>query len=89
MELIGRPLPQDSVYGPISLLLTGNTAQLDGLYMRHVIFDHVEIHYSGSPVILEDVRFVNCTFVFDNVDHARLLGEQILAEATVNFHTTA
>ena len=58
---------------------------IDGKRIRHVVFDNVEIHYSGKPLILEDVTFINCAFVLENTEPGRKLGEEILASSPVNF----
>jgi hypothetical protein len=40
----------------------------------------------GKPLILENVVFFNCTFVLDNNEPVRQLGEHLLASAeTVSF----
>jgi hypothetical protein len=56
--------------------------------IAHVIFVGVEVHYSGLPVRLADLLFVNCTFVFDNVDRSRMLAESIITFQSVNFPTS-
>lgn len=35
---------------------------LDGFYLDNVVFENANIIYHGGPVILQNVRFVNCTF---------------------------
>jgi hypothetical protein len=35
---------------------------LDGFYLDNVVFENTNIIYHGAPVILKNVRFVNCTF---------------------------
>ena len=35
---------------------------LDGFYLENVVFENANIIYNGGPVILQNVRFVNCTF---------------------------
>ncbi len=39
---------------------------LDGFWLRNVIFEGVRIHYAGGPLILENVSFLNCTFDVTN-----------------------
>lgn len=65
-SLVPRPGEPGDRYGhgSASLELRGGATNIDGAFWRHVIADGVEIHYSGENVILEDVMFVNCTFVF-------------------------
>jgi hypothetical protein len=70
---------------PLQLFADGGASSLDGAYVRNVVFTGSEIHYSGAPVILENVIFVNCIFVFDNDDPARKLAQALLASASVTF----
>lgn len=86
-EDIGENLNQQLKFGTAQLILKGGATSLDGKYLKHVIFDSVEIHYSGKPLNLQDVIFFNCTFVFDNTQPARSLGQAILASSPVNFQT--
>jgi hypothetical protein len=36
--------------------------KIDGYRLKNVIFDGVRISYKGGPLILDNVRFINCTF---------------------------
>jgi hypothetical protein len=63
---------------------------LEDEHFRNVVFEHVEIHYSGSPIVLENVSFISCVFVFDNNDRGRELGQALLASSgNVNFRALA
>lgn len=84
-EKIGNPTNLGVHVGTVHLMAQGGAVSLDGWNIAHVIFFGTEIHYSGEPVILEDVLFVNCTFVFDNADRSRLLAEKIMSSASVTF----
>ena len=75
--------------GPLLLVATGGAISLDDWQMRNTVFDGVEIHYSGQRTILENVTFVNCTFVMDNNIPGRRLGEEMLASAAVSFKSGA
>ena len=55
------------------------------MQVRNVVFEGVEIHYSGRPVILQNVIFINCTFSIEHDDAGERLAESILDSATVNF----
>jgi len=91
-EEIGKPgkrYPENSKVGPITVWIVGNATSIDSHYIRHVIFRNVEVHYSGKPTILDDVIFVDCTFVMDNTPPARLLGVRVLSDAHVNFSANA
>ena len=84
MEKIGHAEPQPSMIGHQIFLLSGGTAVLDGMYMRHVVFEDVEVHYNGTPTVLDDVIFINCRFVFDNTKTARDLVAKILTSQPVS-----
>lgn len=70
---------------PAFLRMIGGATALDGEQIRNVIFDGVEIHYSGALVILNNVVFINCTFVLDNNEEARKLGLLMLASSRIDF----
>jgi len=65
----------------------GGAYRIDNQQFRNVFFDGVEVHYSGAPLILENVTFINCTFVMDNNTNGRTLGKRLLASASVTFQT--
>jgi hypothetical protein len=52
-----------------------------------VVYDGVEIHYSGGPMILENVVFISCKFVMDNTAPNRNLAEVLLASDRIDFKT--
>ncbi len=61
------------------LTLIGPRQILDGIEWKNVTFVNVHIVYAGGPLMLENVRFVNCTFEvphnqqgIDVVDYAAL-----------------
>jgi hypothetical protein len=62
---------------------------LDGMLMKHVVLRNVTIFYSGAPVVLEDVTFVNCTFVLTNTEGARNFALAVLASAKTIFNRRA
>jgi uncharacterized protein YjbI with pentapeptide repeats len=35
---------------------------LDGMHLKNIIVKNAKIYYSGGPILLENVYFVNCTF---------------------------
>jgi hypothetical protein len=84
-EKLGSPTNPDTRVGPAYLRAHGGAFNVDCMDIAHVIFNGVEIHYSGAAVKLEDVFFLNCTFVIDNVDRGRLLAQEILTFFSVNF----
>jgi hypothetical protein len=88
-NLIGRDENDGLRVGPDFLSILGGSIGIDEYHFRNVVFTGVEIHYSGNPVILENVLFIDCVFVFDNNDHGRKLGQTLLASANVNFRAPA
>lgn len=85
LDLIGHDENTGSKTGPSALLVRGGATNLDMEHARHVVFDGVEIHYSGGPILLEDVIFINCTFVLDRSQQTRELAERVLASTNVSF----
>jgi len=81
LEFISEPMNRDVSMGPAVLFVEGGTMNLDNLNMRHVVVNGTEIHYSGEPLRLEDVIFLNCTFVFDDSTPTRNLAAAILLES--------
>jgi hypothetical protein len=71
--------------GPARFTLTGpGIAHIDGLHLKNVIFKNIHIRYSGGPIILENVYFVNCTFDAAPSDKSRLLVSEIVKSAGVS-----
>jgi hypothetical protein len=87
-EKLGSPRKQEAKTGPELLLGVGGDLQIDNTYMRGIVLEGMTIHYSGGPLILENVTFVNCQFVIDNLDNGRALSSQLLASSSVNFKTS-
>ena len=73
--------------GPIALQMFGGATSLDRMNIAHVTLVGVEVHYSGEPVVLQDVFFVNCTFVFDYSDRSSTLAEEIVSSRKVSFQS--
>ena len=48
--------------GPAFIVARGGSLPIDNLYLKHVVIVDAEVIYSGGPVRLEGVYFVNCTF---------------------------
>ena len=51
------------------LILIGPRQILDGIEWKNVTFVNVHIVYAGGPLMLENVRFVNCTFEIPHNQH--------------------
>jgi hypothetical protein len=84
-ELIASPVKQVAEEGPETLLGIGGDLGLDGFYLRNIVLKDVTIHYNGGPLHLDNVTFINCKFVINNVNSGRGLGSQILADSKITF----
>lgn len=58
--------------------------RLDGMWMKKVVVTHSRVLYSGGPVKLEQVSFVDCEFQMEDNPLARKLGEGVLAGLPVS-----
>jgi hypothetical protein len=67
------------------ILAIGGALSLDDMAMKHVVLRDVVVFYSGGPVDLKDVIFVNCTFVLANSDTARRFATAVLASTKTSF----
>jgi hypothetical protein len=84
-EEIGKNLNQQEQFGIAQLIVSTGAVDLDNTFIRHVVFVGVEIHFSGKALTLQDVVFSDCTFVFENAQPARKLGQIVLASSPVTF----
>jgi len=83
-QYLGAPVETDNArLGNAFLIGMGGAADITGTYMRHVYLENVEVHYAGGPLVLDDVTFISCTFVFDNSPKARTLAQRILSQRRV------
>ena len=64
---------------PSLLVVHGGIVDLDGKHIRSVVYFQVDVRYSGKTAILENVRFVDCTFKFVNADRCRRLARNVLS----------
>lgn len=65
---IGETLPPSVKLAPAMLILTGSrakgsSARLDRHIMRNVVFRDMQIVYEGGPLVLQNVRFINCRLI--------------------------
>lgn len=70
--------------GPEYIFLVGGAFELDDTALRRVYLQDVEVYYHGGKFDAQNVVFVNCQFVFDNLPNARLLAESILSTSQVS-----
>jgi hypothetical protein len=64
---------------------TGFRILLDGFFIKKSIIQNAQIEYSGGPVRLENVYFVNCVFKFGNSGQASGLETAVLNSSAVTF----
>ena len=67
------------------LFLRGGAFSLDSRYAKQVVFIGMEIHYSGKPLVLENVVFINCWFVFDNNERGWKFARQLLDRPLISW----
>jgi hypothetical protein len=77
--------PQKPKVGNAWVLLNRGIMRLDQMHLRRVVVNQVEVHYSGGQVKLENVFFVNCTFIIDNDNAGRQLAKDLVASASIDF----
>jgi hypothetical protein len=58
---------------------------LDGYHIRNVVVHDARIIYSGGPLILENVYFVNCTFDLKNEPNSKQFAEDLIMKVPVSF----
>lgn len=83
-EFLPTPPAQTTEMGVGTFVMVGGALNLDSMHLRRVILLGVEVHYSGAPMLLDDVSFVNCIFVMDNAPRTRELASSILQSSSVN-----
>jgi hypothetical protein len=56
---------------------------LDGMQLRNVIYKNVHVVYHGSPLIMENVYFIDCTFDVSSGQNGSLLADTLLSSTPV------
>ena len=67
------------IRGSNAFLTKSGQNALDYTILENVVFEDTDITYNGGPVVLRNVRFINCRFIVPNTSQA----DQFLA-ATIN-----
>ena len=83
MEPVGEVLVQEAQSGPAYLLGTGGAIRLDGMRFRKIVLQSVDIYYDGGPLALEDVVFINCRFIMDDLENGHALGNALLSASSL------
>jgi hypothetical protein len=62
IPFLSKGVVNDNPESPVFLI--NGTQQLDGLKFVNMVFVNMHIVYYGGPVLLDNVKFVDCTFEF-------------------------
>jgi hypothetical protein len=86
-DFIGKDFNEGKPTGPALLVVSGGSAILDGLQLRHVVFRNTHILYSGGPLRMTDVYFVDCVFEMPTAKNTQGLAVAALdASPSINFN---
>ncbi len=86
---IGSNQNADKPFGDQLLVVTGGEIILDNMDLKNVVLKNVVVHYSGGPLKIDNVYFVNCRFEMQQVRNSESLAQAILTEIPViSFSTT-
>ncbi len=75
----------DSPSGPGYLVITGAVMSLDGYFMKNIVIVNSRVAYSGGPVVLQNVTFVNCTFDLTAQPTGVRLADALLTSSATDF----
>ncbi|HUA35392.1 MAG TPA: hypothetical protein VMA09_17410 [Candidatus Binataceae bacterium] len=62
---------------PFSGGIIGGQQTLDGALWRNVTLIKMHIIYRGGPLMLSNVKFIDCTFTFARGDNAAVLANYV------------
>jgi hypothetical protein len=85
LERLDHPNPDCRGARYIFLQGRSDSIVLDGMYFKNVVIENAIVEYSGGPVKLENVLFVNCKIQFSPAQKSRELGNLLLTSASVSF----
>jgi hypothetical protein len=78
-----RYLKDSYFIGENALFTSPQGTDIDYFILENVTFENATIVYRGKPVVLKNVRFINCRFVVpDSSTGDQLLGAAIKQPAT-------
>jgi hypothetical protein len=63
----------------------GGEVVLDNMNMRNVVFQNAHIKYSGGPVKMSNIYFVNCTFDLPKNEQGEQFALSILDSPAISF----
>jgi hypothetical protein len=87
IERIGDGHEFEKGYGSAVYLISGYNGYLllDGLYFKNIVFQELSIAYQGGPLVLINVRFIDCTFDVSGTAAGLLLLEAVTKFLTLTF----
>ncbi|MGA2358638.1 MAG: hypothetical protein ABSF66_06535 [Terriglobales bacterium] len=87
-EKLDNPIPHEQ-FGRAFYIASGTGVELllDGYHLKNVVFHDVQINYSGGPLVMQNVYFVNCTFHIQPSHNAQQLTTAVLNSTSINFQT--
>lgn len=56
---------------------------MDGFYWKDSEFINARIEYDGGPMVLDNVRFINCVFIMKYTPPAQQFAEMVLGQNVV------
>jgi hypothetical protein len=60
------------------------TQEIDRIFWKDVVFENVRIVYHGGPMAMQNVRFINCTFIMNDTWRTDKLADLILDQNVVS-----
>ena len=86
IHLLGeQSLDQGQPRGKQVILLEGGGVKLDGMVLRNVVIRNTVVSYSGGPISLDNVIFVNCVFLLPNEAQPRNFATMVLNQQAITF----
>ncbi len=87
-HIIGPPQQFPSTLAPKTVVVQGKLEQfiiLDQHHLKNIVFVNMSIEYSGGPVILDNVTFVNCVFHLARRPQCVDFGKSVFASTSTTF----
>lgn len=86
MEPLTGPFePQQ--HGPEFFVVSGRGVELilDGFRLKNVVIHDMQVSYDGGPLTMENVYFVNCTFVINKKPLVERFAQNVIASVPTSF----
>jgi len=82
------PIKPPNGRGKEVIMIDGGGLHIDGTAFRRVVIRNSIIRYDGAPLRLDDVIFVNCTFVIADTPNGRAFAKAVLAQNQISLTTS-